>query len=66
VLPREPLLMRFVSHASKNVRAVHIPPYANGFLVVVQLGKKANMGEPRNVALAAFAAHPNFRICVVV
>lgn len=66
VLPREPLLMRFVSHASKNVQAVHIPPYTNGFLVVVQLGKKTNMGEPRNVALSAFAAHPNFRVCVVV
>ena len=66
VLPREPLLMRFASHASKNVQAVHIPPYTNGFLVVVQLGKKANMGEPRNVALGAFAAHPNFRVCVVV
>lgn len=66
VLPREPLLMRFASHASKNVQAVHIPPYTNGFLVVVQLGKKSNMGEPRNVALGAFAAHPNFRVCVVV
>jgi 2,5-furandicarboxylate decarboxylase 1 len=66
VLPREPLLMRFASHASKNVQAVHIPPYTNGFLVVVQLAKKTNMGEPRNVALGAFAAHPNFRICVVV
>ena len=66
VLPREPLLMRFVTHTSKNVKAVHIPPYTNGFLVVVQLDKKANMGEPRNVAMGAFAAHPNFRICVVV
>jgi 2,5-furandicarboxylate decarboxylase 1 len=66
VLPREPLLMRFVSHVSKNVQAVHIPPYTNGFLVVVQLSKKANMGEPRNVAMGAFAAHPNFRVCVVV
>jgi 2,5-furandicarboxylate decarboxylase 1 len=66
VLPREPLLMRFASHASKNVQAVHIPPYTNGFLVVVQLDRKANMGEPRNVALGAFAAHPNFRVCVVV
>jgi 2,5-furandicarboxylate decarboxylase 1 len=66
VLPREPLLMRFASHASKNVQAVHIPPYTNGFLVVVQLAKKTNMGEPRNVALGAFAAHPNFRICIVV
>ena len=66
VLPREPLLHRFVAHVSRNVRAVHIPPYTNGFLVVVQLGAKANMGEPRNVALGAFAAHPNFRICAVV
>ncbi|MCL4504786.1 MAG: UbiD family decarboxylase [Chloroflexi bacterium] len=66
VLPREPLLMRFVSHTSRNVQAVHIPPYTNGFLVVVQLSKKANMGEPRNVAMGAFAAHPNFRVCVVV
>ncbi len=66
VLPREPLLMRFVLHASKNVQAVHIPPYTNGFLVVVQLNKKTNMGEPRNIALGAFTAHPNFRICVVV
>ena len=66
VLPREPLLMRFVSHVSKNVQAVHIPPYTNGFLVVVQLSRKANMGEPRNVSMGAFAAHPNFRVCVVV
>jgi 2,5-furandicarboxylate decarboxylase 1 len=66
VLPREPLLMRFVAHTSKNVQAVHIPPYTNGFLVVVQLAKKTNMGEPRNVAMGAFAAHPNFRICIVV
>lgn len=66
VLPREPLLLRFVRHASKNVRAVHIPPYANGFLVLVQLERKTNMGEPRNIALAAFAAHPNFRVCVVL
>ncbi|HEY3291512.1 MAG TPA: UbiD family decarboxylase [Anaerolineae bacterium] len=66
VLPREPLLMRFVKHTSKNVQAVHIPPYTNGFLVVVQLAQKSNMGEPRNCAMGAFAAHPNFRICVVV
>jgi 2,5-furandicarboxylate decarboxylase 1 len=66
VLPREPLLMHFVSHVSKNVQAVHIPPYTNGFLVVVQLSQKDNMGEPRNVAMGAFAAHPNFRVCVVV
>ncbi|MBI3764068.1 MAG: UbiD family decarboxylase, partial [Chloroflexi bacterium] len=26
VLPREPLLLRFVRHASKNVKGLHIPP----------------------------------------
>ncbi len=65
VLPREPLLLRFVQHVSKNVRGLHIPPYANGFTVVVQI-EKQNPGEPRNVALAAFAAHVNIRVCIVV
>ena len=65
VLPREPLLLRFVRHASPNVKALHIPPYGNGFMVVVQLDKR-NPGEPRNVALAAFTAHVNIRICLVV
>jgi 2,5-furandicarboxylate decarboxylase 1 len=65
VLPREPLLLRFVRHASPNVRALHIPPYGNGFMAIVQLDKR-NPGEPRNVALAAFTAHVNIRICLVV
>lgn len=65
VLPREPLLLRFVRHASKNVTGLHIPPYNNGFMAVVQI-QKSNPGEPRNVALAAFTAHVNIRVCVVV
>ena len=65
VLPREPLLLRFVKHASKNIRGLHIPPYANGFTVLIQLDKR-NPGEPRNVALAAFTAHVNIRVCIVV
>jgi 2,5-furandicarboxylate decarboxylase 1 len=65
VLPREPLLLRFVRHASPNVRGLHIPPYGNGFMVIVQLDKH-NPGEPRNVAMAAFTAHVNIRICLVV
>ncbi|MCC7361552.1 MAG: UbiD family decarboxylase [Anaerolineales bacterium] len=65
VLPREPLLLRFVRHASPNVKALHIPPYGNGFMVIIQLDKR-NPGEPRNVALAAFTAHVNIRICLVV
>ncbi|MBI3761455.1 MAG: UbiD family decarboxylase, partial [Chloroflexi bacterium] len=65
VLPREPLLLRFVRHASKNVKGLHIPPYANGFTAIVQVAKK-NPGEPKNVALAAFTAHVNIRVCIVV
>jgi len=65
VLPREPLLLRFVRHASKNVTGLHIPPYANGFTAIVQVAKR-NPGEPRNVALAAFTAHVNIRVCIVV
>jgi len=65
VLPREPLIMRFVKHIAPSVSAVHIPPHANGFMVVIQLAK-TNPGQPRNAAMAAFAAHINPRVCVVV
>lgn len=65
VLPREPLLLRFVRHASKNVHGLHIPPHMNGFTAVVQI-EKSNPGEPRNVAMAAFTAHVNIRVCIVV
>jgi len=65
VLPREPLLLRFVRHVSKNVTGLHIPPCGNGFLAVVQLDK-SNPGEPKNVAMAAFTAHVNIAKVIVV
>lgn len=65
VLPREPLLLRFVRHVSKNVRGLHIPPYGNGFLAVIQIDK-SNPGEPKNVAMAAFTAHVNIAKVIVV
>ncbi|NPV85133.1 MAG: UbiD family decarboxylase [Anaerolineae bacterium] len=65
VLPREPLLMRFVRHVSNNVTGLHIPPYGNGFLAIVQM-QKGNAGEPKNVALAAFTAHVNIKKVIVV
>jgi 2,5-furandicarboxylate decarboxylase 1 len=65
VLPREPLLLRFVRHVSRNVTALHIPPYGNGFLAIVQLNK-SNPGEPKNVAMAAFTAHVNIAKVIVV
>ena len=65
VLPREPLLMRFVSHVSEHITGLHIPPYGNGFAAIVQL-KKSNPGEPKNVAMAAFTAHVNIAKVIVV
>ncbi|MGB3714473.1 MAG: UbiD family decarboxylase [Candidatus Promineifilaceae bacterium] len=65
VLPREPLLLRFVRHVSQNVTGLHIPPYGNGFAVIVQV-EKSNPGEPKNIALAAFTAHVNIKKVIVV
>jgi len=65
VLPREPLLLKFVKHVSSNVTGLHIPPYGNGFSAIVQL-KKSNPGEPYNVAMGAFTAHVNIKMVIVV
>jgi len=65
VLPREPLLLRFVRHVSQNVTGLHIPPYGNGFSVIVQ-AEKSNPGEPKNIAMAAFTAHVNIKKVIVV
>ena len=65
VLPREPLLLKFVKHVSQNVTGLHIPPYGNGFSAIVQI-KKSNPGEPYNVAMGAFAAHVNIKQVIIV
>lgn len=65
VLPREPLLLQFVKHVSKDVTGLHIPPYGNGFSAIVQVAK-SNPGEPKNVALAAMTAHVNIKQVIVV
>ena len=64
VLPREPLLRRFVRHLDPEAD-VHIPPYGNGFLAVVQIDRD-NPGQPKNLAMAAMTAHINIRNVVVV
>ena len=39
VLPREPLLLKFVRHVSSNVTGLHVPPYGGGFMGIIQLKK---------------------------
>jgi 2,5-furandicarboxylate decarboxylase 1 len=65
MITREPLLERFVRHISPRVKAVHLPPYAAGFTAIVAL-QEPEPGEARNVALAAMAAHVNFKTVIVV
>lgn len=64
VLPREPLLRRFVRHLDPSAD-VHIPPYGNGFLAIIQIDRD-NPGTPKNLAMAAMAAHINIRNVVVI
>ncbi|CAA7601029.1 UbiD decarboxylyase family [Acididesulfobacillus acetoxydans] len=65
VLPREPILKQFVTYASGNVKALHLPPYGSGFLALIAL-EKTNPGEPKNVALAALVSHVNIKAVIVV
>ena len=64
VLPREPLLRQFVRHLDKSAD-VHIPPYGNGFMAVIQIDRD-NPGTPKNLAMAAMAAHINIRNVIVI
>ena len=65
MITREPLLERFARHISPRVTAVHLPPYAAGFTAIIAL-KNPQPGEARNVAIAAMAAHVNFKTVIVV
>ncbi len=64
VLPREPLLRRFVRHLDPHAD-VHIPPYGNGFLAIIQIDRD-NPGTAKNLAMAAMAAHINIRNVIVI
>jgi 2,5-furandicarboxylate decarboxylase 1 len=65
MITREPLLARFVRHMTPRMTAVHLPPYAAGFTAIIAL-KNPEAGEARNVAIAAMAAHVNFKTIIVV
>ena len=64
VLAREPVLKKYTTYVSKNVRNVHIPPYGSGFLALISLDKR-NEGEAKNVAMAAMVSHVNIKTVAV-
>jgi 2,5-furandicarboxylate decarboxylase 1 len=65
VLSREPMLKKYTTYVSKNVKNVHLPPYGAGFLALVSMDK-SNEGEPKNVAMAAMVSHVNIKTVVVL
>ena len=65
MITREPLLERFARHMTPRVTAVHLPPYSGGFTAIIAL-ENPEPGEAKNVALAAMAAHVNFKTVIVV
>ena len=62
---REPKLKTLALQASPRVREVLLPPYASGFLALVQM-EQPRPGEARSVAFAAFHSHVNISTVMVV
>ena len=64
--PREAAIWDAASRVSSGVRKVRLTPGGCGWLVAVISVAKENEGDPKNVILAAFAAHPSLKIAIVV
>ena len=62
---REPKLKTLALAASPRVREVLLPPYASGFLALIQM-EQPRRGEARSVAFAAFHSHVNISTVIVV
>jgi len=54
-------LARLLGELFPCVRAVHVPPYTPGFLVVLAI-RKETLQETRRAILATFAIHPNCKL----
>ncbi|MCC6039584.1 MAG: UbiD family decarboxylase [Thermofilum sp.] len=64
--PREAAIWDSVSRVVPRVRGVRLTPGGGSWLVAVVSIAKVNEGDPKNVILAALAAHPSLKIVVVV
>jgi len=64
--PREAAIWDAVSRVVPRVRSVRLTPGGGSWLVAVISAAKSSEGDPKNVILAAFAAHPSLKIVIVV
>ncbi|KYH38645.1 MAG: hypothetical protein AYL28_002980 [Candidatus Bathyarchaeota archaeon B23] len=65
-LPREAEIWEYVRAITPHVRGVNLTPGGCGWLHCVVSIRKVREGDPKNVLMAVFAAHPSLKHAVVV
>jgi UbiD family decarboxylase len=65
-MPREPRIWEYVRNVVPNVRAVNMTVGGMGWLHCVVSFEKFREGDPKNVLMAIFAAHPSLKHAIVV
>ncbi len=65
-MPREALIWEYVNNVVPTVRGVNMTLGGSGWLHCVVSFEKFKEGDPKNVLLAVFAAHPSLKHAVVV
>ena len=65
-MPREPRIYEYVRNIVPNVRGVNMTIGGMGWLHCVVSFEKFREGDPKNVLMAIFAAHPSLKHAIVV
>lgn len=65
-MPREARIWEYVNNVVPTVRGVNMTLGGSGWLHCVVSFEKFKEGDPKNVLIAAFAAHPSLKHAVVV
>ncbi len=65
-MPQEPRIWEYVRNIVPNVRGVNMTVGGMGWLHCVVSFEKFREGDPKNVLMAIFAAHPSLKHAVVV
>jgi UbiD family decarboxylase len=65
-MPREPRIWEYVRNVMPNVKGVNMTVGGMGWLHCVVSFEKFREGDPKNVLMAIFAAHPSLKHAVVV
>jgi UbiD family decarboxylase len=65
-MPREPRIWEYVRNVVPNVRGVNMSIGGMGWLHCIVSFEKFREGDPKNVLMAIFAAHPSLKHAIVV